>query len=234
VRLPSLRRGPPTVSAMGVLDAVADPVRLRVVRHLARHDSATLGELADAAGVHLNTIRAHVASLEEAEVLVSTQKPASGPGRPATEYRLADGWGLSSTDFLELAGLLAAALVRSRPDTEALRATGADWGRYLVGRPGRHDVATQVPLALERLGFHADVAGETVRITGCPCTAVSPDHPEVVCALASGLVDGVLAASGSDVRVAHHDANPEARRCTLLLTKVAGTAPGAAEPAESR
>jgi len=207
---------------MGMLDAVADPVRLRVVRHLSRHDSATLPELADAAGVHLNTIRGHVASLEEAEVLASTQKAAAGPGRPPTEYRLVDGWGLSSTDFLELAGLLAAALVRSHPDHESVRATGADWGRYLVGRPGRHDVATQVPLALERLGFHADVDGETVRITGCPCAAVSPDHPEVVCALATGLVDGVLAASGSDVRVREHDANPEARRCTLRLTRSPG------------
>ena len=48
---------------MGVLDAVADPVRLRIVRHLAENGSATLSELAEAAGVHLNTIRAHVAAL---------------------------------------------------------------------------------------------------------------------------------------------------------------------------
>ena len=66
---------------MGVLDAVADPVRLRIVRHLADGGSATLAELADVAGVHLNTIRAHVAALEEADVLHSAQKPASGPGR---------------------------------------------------------------------------------------------------------------------------------------------------------
>jgi predicted ArsR family transcriptional regulator len=203
---------------MGVLDAVADPVRLRIVRHLARHDSATLGELADAAGVHLNTIRTHVASLERAELLVSTQKPATGPGRPATEYRLADGWALSSTDFLELAGLLAAALARNRPDAASLRATGADWGRYLAGRPGRREIAAELPRALERVGFHAAVSGEVVRISGCPCAVVSPDHPEVVCALATGLVEGVLAASGSELRVAEHDNHPERRRCTLRLT----------------
>jgi predicted ArsR family transcriptional regulator len=222
VQLPSLHRGRRTVPRMGVLDAVADPVRLRIVRHLAREDSATLGELAEAAGVHPNTVRAHVAALEEAQVLVSNQKAATGPGRPAAEYRLADGWGLSSTDFLELAGLLAAALVRARPDAEALRATGADWGRYLVGRPGRHDAATQVSRALERLGFQADLTGETVSVSGCPCAIVAPEHPEVVCALATGLVDGVLAASGSDVRVSEHDADPEGRRCTLRLTHVPG------------
>jgi len=203
---------------MGVLDAVADPVRLRIVRHLANQDTATLGELADAAAVHVNTIRAHVAALEEAGVLASTQKPATGPGRPPTEYRLADGWGLSSTDFLELAGLLAAALVRSRPDPDALRATGADWGRYLVGRPGRRDARAEIPRALERLGFHATVDGEVVRISGCPCAVVSPDHPEVVCALATGLVEGVLAGSGTGVGVAEHDNHPDLRRCTLRLT----------------
>jgi predicted ArsR family transcriptional regulator len=205
---------------MGVLDAVADPVRLRIVRHLAGTGSATLTELADVAGVHLNTIRAHVAALEEADVLHSAQKPASGPGRPAVEYRLVEGWGLSSTEFLELAGLLAAALVRNAPDAEDLRATGADWGRYLVGRPGRHDVAAELPLALERLGFHAKVDGEVVRISGCPCAVVSPDHPEIICGLATGLVEGVLAASGADMRVAEHDNHPEARRCTLRLIRV--------------
>jgi predicted ArsR family transcriptional regulator len=204
---------------MGVLDAVADPVRLRIVRHLADGDSATLAELADVAGVHLNTIRAHVAELERADVLQSAQKAATGPGRPAVEYRLVEGWGLSSTDFLELAGLLAAALVRNAPDAETLRATGADWGRYLVGRPGRRDVATELPRALERLGFHAAMSGELVRITGCPCAIVSPDHPEVVCALATGLVEGILAASASDLRVAEHDKHPERRRCTLRLTR---------------
>jgi predicted ArsR family transcriptional regulator len=218
MRLPSLRRARPTVPAMGVLDAVADPVRLRIVRHLADGGSATLAELADVAGVHLNTIRAHVAALERADVLRSEQKAATGPGRPATEYRLVDGWGLSSTDFLELAGLLAAALVRSAPDAETLRATGADWGRYLVGRPGRRDVTTELPRALERLGFHAAVSGETVRLSGCPCAVVSPDHPEIVCALATGLVEGILAACGSRLRVAEHDNHPERRRCTLQLT----------------
>jgi len=205
---------------MGVLDAVADPVRLRIVRHLAEHGSGTLSELAEAAGVHINTIRSHVAALEEAAVLESEQQAASGPGRPATEYRLVDGWGLSSTDFLELAGLLAAALVREHPDRASLRATGVDWGRWLVGRPGRRDVAEQLPRALERLGFHATVEGDLVRISGCPCAVVSPDHPEVVCGLATGLVEGVLAASGSPLRVGEHDAHPEQRHCTLRLTRV--------------
>src|SRR3954451_23860065 len=220
MRLRPPRRAPPTVPRMGVLDAVADPVRLRIVRHLADGGSATLTELADVAEGHLNTVRAHVAALGRADVLRSTVRTASGPGRPATEYRLVDGWGLASTDFLELAGLLAAALGRGPPARDTLRDTGADWGRYLVGRPGRRDVAEQLPRALERLGFQATVEGDVVRISCCPCAVVSPDHPEVVCGLVTGLVEGVLAASGSELGVGEHDAHPEDRRCTLRLTQV--------------
>jgi predicted ArsR family transcriptional regulator len=209
---------------MGVLDAVADPVRLRIVRHLAGHGSATLAELADVAGVHVNTARAHVAALEEAGVLSSSQMAASGPGRPAAAYRLVDGWALSSTDFIDLAGLLAAALVRDHPDRAGLEATGEDWGRYLVGRPGLHDVASELPRALERLGFHATLVDDQLRIAGCPCPLVAPDHPEVVCALATGVVRGVLAGSRSALRVTRHDNHPKARRCTIGLTRVPGTA----------
>jgi hypothetical protein len=61
-----------------------------------------------------------------------------------------------------------------------------------------------------------------VQISGCPCAVVSPDHPEVICALATGLVEGILAASGSERRVAEHDNHPDRRRCTLRLTRVRG------------
>jgi hypothetical protein len=40
--------------------------------------------------------------------------------------------------------------------------------------------------------------------------------------LATGLVEGILAASGSGLRVTEHDKHPERRRCTLRLTKVGG------------
>jgi predicted ArsR family transcriptional regulator len=169
--------------------------------------------------VHPNTIRVHVTALEQADVVESAIKPASGPGRPAAEYRLVEGWGLSSTDFLELAGLLASALVRAAPEADALRATGADWGRYLAGRPGVRDVSTEVPRALERVGFHATVTGDIVHISGCPCATVLPDHPEVVCALATGLAEGVLAAIGSPLRVTGYDRHPDTRRCTLRLDR---------------
>ena len=78
---------------------------------------------------------------------------------------------------------------------------------------------------LEQLGFHANVEGDRVRMSGCPCAVVSPEHPEVVCTLASGLVDGVLEAVGSPSVVVEHDRRPERRRCTLRLGPASAAAP---------
>ena len=39
-----------------MLESIADPIRLRVVRYLDENGAGSLTELADASGVHVNTI----------------------------------------------------------------------------------------------------------------------------------------------------------------------------------
>jgi predicted ArsR family transcriptional regulator len=199
------------------LDAVADPLRLRVLRHLAEGPGATLPELAAAAGVHLNTIRPHVAALEAAGVVTRERREREGRGRPAVIYRLAGDWTPPTTDFLGLAELLAATLARSEPDSAELRAVGLEWGRWLLGRPGAHDVVTDLPLALERLGFHARVHDRTLELSACPCSLVLPDRPELLCELAAAVADGVLAGSGSGLTVGRRAHHPDVRRCAIEL-----------------
>jgi predicted ArsR family transcriptional regulator len=199
------------------LDALADPVRLRVVRHLAETPSASLQELAGAAGVHLNTARPHVNALEAAgAVLRETAQPA-GRGRPRVAYRLAPGWTPPTTDFRGLAELLAAALLRLGREAGELRKVGLAWGRYLHGRPGADHVERDLPLALERLGFQARVDDGKLRLAACPCSLVLPDRPELVCELAVAVADGVLAGSGSDLRVGRREHAPARRACSLQL-----------------
>src|SRR5215210_4854775 len=48
---------------------IADPVRLRILLRLERDGPASLDQLADAAAVHVNTVRAHLTRLEDAGVL---------------------------------------------------------------------------------------------------------------------------------------------------------------------
>ena len=84
-----------------------------------------------------------------------------------------------------------------------------------MGRPGALDAKRELPQALERLGFHAEVADGEVRLSGCPCPLVSPHRPELVCDLAASVVDGVLAGAGSQRRVTRREHDPARRACTL-------------------
>jgi predicted ArsR family transcriptional regulator len=202
---------------MKALELIGDPVRLRIVRHLSEHERASLPELAEAAGVHVNTARPHVVALEEGELLTSDTRKASGPGRPGVDYMLADGWTLADTNFIGLAELLAVALARLEPDRAALRGIGAEWGRYLLGRPGVHDPEEELPRVLESLGFHSRVEDGHVCLIDCPCRMIAPDRHEMVCALAEGVVEGVYAASGEAVEIGRARPQDGTRVCHAAI-----------------
>jgi predicted ArsR family transcriptional regulator len=78
--------------AMGWLEAVADPVRLGIVRHLAQHGPATLNELADAVGAVPETVRRHIMYLVQGGVVEGLGRHPDGEtrGRPAVRYRLTE------------------------------------------------------------------------------------------------------------------------------------------------
>lgn len=199
------------------LEAISNPTKLRLVRHLERAGDGSLHELADAAGVHLNTVRQHVAELEEDGALVRVDGHRAGRGRPALRYRLAPDWTVPTTDFRGLAEVLAAALARHGATSDEIRAVGLEWGRYLLGRPGEHDIERELPMALEQLGFSARVDGDMLELAGCPCTLVLPDRPQIICELAIAATDGLLAGAGSPLRVAERIHDPERRSCSARL-----------------
>jgi predicted ArsR family transcriptional regulator len=197
------------------LEAIADTVRLAVVRHLAEHAPATLGDLAAVAAVHINTVRSHVVALEDAGLLVGERRPVTGRGRRPIEYRLVEGWALSAGGFLGLAELLATVAFRRPPDDRELREAGRRWGAYLRGHPGVGDASRQLPAALERFGFQARVEKARVLLTGCPCPLVAPGSPRLVCELVAGAVEGVV--EGDGLRVVRRAHDPDRRRCQLDL-----------------
>ena len=54
-------------------------------------------------------------------------------------------------------------------------------------------------------------------LSSCPCRLVSPDRPELICNLAVAVVDGILAGSGSPLRVTARAHDPQQRRCAAAL-----------------
>ena len=200
--------GQPTDS---VFEAVADPVRLRIMRHLTAHGSASVVELAESTGTHANTVRTHAAALERAGVLDREAATPKGRGRPPVRFRLSDDTPAPSADAHGLAAVLAAALGRPRGSRALarLRSLGAAWGRDRAG--GDRELVD----GLARLGFRARVEGDRVELAACPCPLVAPTHPEAICHLAHGAASGILTGSGRRVQDAQHD--PRRRRCTLTL-----------------
>jgi predicted ArsR family transcriptional regulator len=165
-------------------------------------------------------VRAHVAALEAGGLVLGGPRPPAGPGRPGIHYRLTDAGQRLDDDFLGLAELLAAVIGRTGVTAEQLRDVGREWGRYLTGRPGVYDVEHRVPEVLRRLGFDAQVVGDRVELAGCPCPVVAPDRPELLCDLSTGVLMGVLDATGSGRTIGdeHHDRAE--RRCRLELVHV--------------
>jgi predicted ArsR family transcriptional regulator len=199
------------------LDAVADPIRMRIVRHLAARGPASIAELARAAGVHANTARAHLSALERAAVVLREPEAPRGRGRPALRFRLREDAPPPGADLRALAELLAAAVGRPRgPRLARLRELGTGWGHRVRPRAaGERDPAHELAEGLSRLGFRARLSGNQVELSACPCPLISPDHPEIVCTLAQGAAAGLVAHAGLNVRSASHE--PAHQRCVLVL-----------------
>ena len=199
-----------------------DPVRLSLLERLSGAEPAGVEELAEAAGVHANTVRSHVGALEEHGIVVRDHRSTGGRGRPPVRYRLAEEWQLPATDFRGLAELLAATVAAIEPSQKQLHAIGQEWGRWLAGRPGTGDASELAAAALSMLGFDAGVDGDRIVLSACPCPLVAPDRPELVCRLAAAVVDGVASASRQRLEVASSAHDPAARRCELTLSQRGG------------
>jgi predicted ArsR family transcriptional regulator len=202
---------------VSMLDAVADPVRARLVRRLASGGPASLEELADAAGVHPNTARSHLAALEDEGFLERRRLPTDKPGRPRTIFSLRESWTVPDDGFLAMAELLGAALGATRPDARALRRLGARWGRKAVEAARPEDAYDELLRILARLGFDARVEGNRLLLTGCPCPLISPERPALVCRLVDAVVDGILDGAGSGLTAVRSEHDPAARSCSAVL-----------------
>lgn len=173
---------------------------------------ATLSVLADHLGGHPNATRQHLEALVDAGLVVAAPLPPSGRGRPAQGFTLtASGrraltGDAARTAYVELAGAIAAWLtVNGHPATEALE-IGRTWGATRASDRGNPlGWAAMIDL-LDELGFTpegddpdqpAADGVETLRLRSCPMLESAREHPDVICRVHQGLVEGAL--GGADV-----------------------------------
>jgi predicted ArsR family transcriptional regulator len=204
--------------------ALSSPVRTRLLWMLLDPEATSeVRSLAPALGLHVNTVRAHLAVLEEAGLVRSEPEARDRPGRPRLVYRPTE----SAREVVEpsavagvsaergyrfLAQVLAGQLAASSEDParEASEA-GVAWGRYLVERPAPFeqvdaaDAIDRVLTLLRGFGFEPELtAGDErphVLLHRCPFHEVAKEQAEVVCSIHLGLMRGALEELGADVGV---------------------------------
>jgi predicted ArsR family transcriptional regulator len=168
--------------------------------------------VADRAGLHANTARFHLEGLVDAGLATREPQPRETPGRPSMAYRASDvDRPMGQRRYRLLAEMLTSVIAGMVPQPQAAATeAGREWGRYLTEQPPPYQGVTaeqavvKLAAALEEIGFAPEVvaesAGYRLRLRQCPFREVAEQHPDVVCAMHLGLLQGVLQQSRAPVR----------------------------------
>lgn len=206
---------------LAVLKALGDNTRYAIYLELARSPRPlATAEVAESLDLHPNTVRPHLERMRDVGLLAIETEARGSVGRPQHRYSLAPdapSLGLEPATFPVLARMLlrvAAAGGLSRDHVVdagreqgeadaialalALDISTADAGTCVEGLVAR----------LDALGFDPAVAAEeeqaTVAFAHCPFRELAEAHPEIVCALHQGLVEGIVDTLGGATVDAFH------------------------------
>ncbi|MDO8121160.1 hypothetical protein Q6346_07520 [Isoptericola sp. b490] len=187
-------------------------------------------QVAAATGLHVSTARFHLDHLVADELASRQVERRATPGRRRVLYA-ASATGVRSYRLLsEVLSGVVGSLVRTGGEPD-LRQAGTEWGGRLVERatpspyPSDGDDIRRLTSMLAEIGFAPRVDEEvdllTVALRQCPFREVAAAHPDVVCELHHGLIDGALSRLGSTWRATslHPWVGPS--RCVATLQRLA-------------
>ena len=189
-----------------VFKALGDNTRYAIYLELARSPvGRSTAEIADTLGLHPNTVRPHLDRMREVGLLDVTIEGRGNVGRPQHRYSLAPdapSLGLEPPAFRMLATMLTgvAAAAELPPDTVAGAAHGV--GAHAAEERGAKPKTCVAALTAElaSLGFDPalgeDANAATIAFTHCPFRELAEVHPEIVCHLHRGLVEGFVNRAG--------------------------------------
>jgi predicted ArsR family transcriptional regulator len=191
---------------LDLLKALGDNTRYAIYLELARAPSPrSTAEVADALGLHVNTVRPHLERMRDVGLLAVDTDGRGEVGRPQHRYSLAPdapALGLEPSPWPTLARVLIEAAASGGLDEGDLREAGAAQGRSDAQRhwSGHDDAVGALTREQARLGFDPEVVRDasatTVVFTHCPFSDLAEDHPDLLCSLHCGMVEGFVSELG--------------------------------------
>jgi len=202
---------------LDVLKALGDNTRYAIYLELARASAPrSTAEVAETLGLHANTVRPHLERMREVGLLAVHSDNRGSVGRPQNRYALAadaPSLGLEPPAFPVLARMLADLAAAAGAAADLSAEAGAEEGRALARaaesamnadahatRRPRTACLDAVTAMLAELGFDPAVVHDdglaTIAFTHCPYAELAAAHPEVVCHLHRGLIEGFVESIG--------------------------------------
>lgn len=179
----------------------AGSTRERILREVVTLKDATIKQLAAALELHENTVRDHLTRLRSEGRVRHRAVALEGRGRPALHWSAVDE--ASASPAAGLAISLATALsattdVPSRA-AEMARLAGREWGERVAAEPRTAtSLSGAVCEVMREQGFDPGVGEDSTEIVlrRCPLQSAVSAHPQIVCAVHAGLLEGLAAAHG--------------------------------------
>jgi predicted ArsR family transcriptional regulator len=198
-----------------VFRALGDRTRYTIYSEVASSPvPLSTSDLAEALHLHPNTVRPHLERLREIGLLEVESDSNGNVGRPQHRYMRSDrapSLGLEPPAYPLLADLLAQLAAELAPCDDDVAEVGREWGRHeakadeggAAPRAGAAGTATAesrcvaaLVAELAELGFDPSTscaeASTTVSFTRCPYRELAEAHPELVCCLHRGIVEGIV------------------------------------------
>jgi predicted ArsR family transcriptional regulator len=189
------------VDRLPVFKALGDNTRYAIYLELARSAvPLSTMEVAESLDLHPNTVRPHLERMRDVGLLEVASSSQGEVGRPQHRYSIAPdapSLGLEPPALPTLAQMLLSAAHAAGLTPEELTDAGREQGRS-DGCQWAPDTPAVDALVVEqaRLGFDpAPVeleAGAVVAFAHCPFRALAEQHPDLVCSLHQGLVEGLV------------------------------------------
>lgn len=208
--------GSPDVSHSPML---AGSRRVIVETLIAADTPLTIGAIAAATNLHVNTARHHLDVLAAADLVTRHTAPATGRGRPRVLYAAS---AAAAEPYEELEDFLTRAVVASVEDDVAIE-TARRWARSVPQVTVAADIDQAVAAAVESLqkaGFraHTDEIGDTITMSGCPYAGLIEDHP-MICTIHAELVSTLLERTGQPVTLEAFDVWVRPGVCRARLSR---------------